>query len=218
MHAMAKLSRYFETFREPDGTEKMRVFVGGHALLRLAATNKGTAFSEDERVALGLDGLLPPRISTLEDQIARVYAGYQREPSAIAKYQYLRALQERNELLFYAVLERYLAEMMPIIYTPTVGEAVQEFSSLYQSSRGFSLSTKNIDHAAQAAQNNFYDDVRMIVATDSSAILGIGDQGYGGLAIAIGKLALYTAGGGVSPYRSLPVGLASRCSTAPRSR
>ena len=204
---MAKLSRYFETFHDADGTEKMRVFASGHALLRLAPTNKGTAFPEEERVALGLDGLLPPHVSSLEEQVARVRAAYLSEPTAIAKYQHLRALQERNELLFFAVLERHVAEMLPIIYTPTVGEAVQQFSSLYQAARGLSLSTNNIAHATQAVQNTFYDDVRMIVATDSSAILGIGDQGYGGLAIAIGKLAIYTAGGGVSPYRSLPVGL-----------
>ena len=204
---MAKLSRYFETFREPDGTEKMRVFVRGHAVLRLAATNKGTSFPEDERIALGLEGLLPPRLTNLEAQVARVSAAYATQPTPLSKYQFLRNLQERNELLFYAVLERHLAEMMPIIYTPTVGEAVQGFSQHYQSPRGISLSTRNIERAASAFDNSFYDDVRMIVATDSSAILGIGDQGYGGLAIAIGKLALYTAGGGVSPYRSLPVGL-----------
>jgi malate dehydrogenase (oxaloacetate-decarboxylating) len=204
---MPKLSRYFETFRDADGTDKMRVFVGGHALLRMAQTNKGTAFTDDERVALGLDGVLPPHVSTLEEQVDRVRAAYLREPTPIAKYQYLRALQERNELLFYALLERNLAEMLPIIYTPTVGEAVQHFSHLYQSARGLSLATNNIDRAPQALKNTFYDYVRMIVATDSSAILGIGDQGYGGLAIAIGKLSLYAAGGGVSPYRSLPVGL-----------
>lgn len=200
---MPRLSRYFETFREADGTEKMRVFVRGHAVLRLAATNKGSAFPEDERVALGLDGLLPPRLSNLEDQLARVWGAYSDVPTPLAKYQFLRGLQERNELLFYATLERHLAEMMPIIYTPTVGEAVKGFSLLYR----LSLSTRNIDRAEQACANSFYDDVRMIVATDSSAILGIGDQGYGGMAIAIGKLSLYTAGGGVSPYRSLPVGL-----------
>ncbi len=204
---MAKLSRYFETFRETDGAEKMRVFLRGHALLRLTATNKGTAFPESERSALGLEGLLPPHVSTLEEQVARSRAAYLREPTPIAKYQLLRQLQERNELLFYALLEQHLAEMLPIIYTPTVGDAVREFSSLYQSARGLSLSTRNIDRASHAADSALYDDVRMIVATDSSAILGIGDQGYGGLAIAIGKLALYTAGGGVSPYRSLPVGL-----------
>src|SRR5262249_28262082 len=99
------------------------------------------------------------------------------------------------------------AEMLPIVYTPTVGEAVQKYSVLYQNARGLSLSPDNIDRAKQAAKNCLLDDVRMIVATDSSAILGIGDQGYGGVAIAIGKLALSTVGGGVSPFRTLPLGL-----------
>lgn len=204
---MARLSRYFETFRDTDGAEKMRVFIDGQALLRFAATNKGLAFTDAERVEFKLDGLLPPQHLTLEEQVDRTYAQYLREPTPIARYQYLRALQERNELLFYAVVEAHLVEMMPIIYTPTVGDAVKQFSNLYQMSRGLSLSPANIGRAQQAVENGFYDDVRMIVATDSSAILGIGDQGYGGLAIPIGKLALYTAGGGVSPYRTLPVGL-----------
>lgn len=204
---MARLSRYFETFHDADGVEKMRVFIDGQALLRFAATNKGLAFTDAERVEFKLDGLLPPQHLTLDEQVERTYAQYSREPTPIARYQYLRALQERNELLFYAVVEAHLAEMMPIIYTPTVGDAVRQFSSLYQMSRGLSLSPANIGRARSAVENGFYDDVRMIVATDSSAILGIGDQGYGGLAIPIGKLALYTAGGGVSPYRTLPVGL-----------
>lgn len=204
---MARLSRYFETFRDTDGNEKMRVFIDGQALLRFAATNKGLAFTDAERVEFKLDGLLPPQTLTLEEQVERTYAQYLREQTPIERYQYLRGLQERNELLFYAVVEAHLAEMMPIIYTPTVGEAVKQFSNLYQMSRGLSLSPANVHRAHQAVENGFYDDVRMIVATDSSAILGIGDQGYGGLAIPIGKLALYTAGGGVSPYRTLPVAL-----------
>lgn len=204
---MARLSRFFETFRDTDGQEKMRVFIDGQALLRFAATNKGMAFTDAERVEFKLDGLLPPQVTTLEQQLERVYAAYLREPTPIARYQYLRGLQERNELLFYALVEQHLVEMMPIIYTPTVGDAVKQFSSLYQMARGLSLSPWNIDRAQEAVNNGFYDDVRMIVATDSSAILGIGDQGYGGLAIPIGKLSLYTAGGGVSPYRTLPVGL-----------
>ena len=204
---MPKLSRYFETRRGDDGVHRMLVRLTGVPLLRLAATNKGTAFTADERSALGLHGLLPPRTTTLEEQIARVYAQYGRETAPLSKYQYLRALQERNETLFYAVVERHLSEMLPILYTPTVGDAVKEYHSIYQSARGLSFSVDTIDRAAELCDNNLYDDVRMIVATDSSAILGIGDQGYGGLAIAIGKLALYTAGGGVSPWRSLPVGL-----------
>lgn len=204
---MAKLSRYFETFHDENGDEKMRVFIDGHALLRLAATNKGIAFPDDERVAFKLDGLLPPHVATLEEQLERVYASYSKAATPLDKYENLRALQERNELLFYALLERHLDEMLPIIYTPTVGDAVKQFSAIFQSARGLSFSPLNIDRAQSVVENCFYDDVRMIVATDSSAILGIGDQGYGGLAIPIGKLSLYTSGGGVSPYRSLPVGL-----------
>jgi malate dehydrogenase (oxaloacetate-decarboxylating) len=203
---MARLSRYFELVRDAGG-EHLGVHVDGAALLRLALTNKGVAFPLDERIALGLDGLLPPHVATLAEQLVRVYAAFAGEPTPLAKYSNLRALQERNEILFYALLERHLEEMLPIVYTPTVGEAVQKFSALYQNARGLSLSRENIGRAATAAKNCLLDDVRIIVATDSSAILGIGDQGYGGVAIAIGKLALYTVAGGVSPYRSLPVGL-----------
>jgi malate dehydrogenase (oxaloacetate-decarboxylating) len=143
----------------------------------------------------------------MEEQLKRTYAAFLREPTSLAKYGNLRALQERNETLYYALLEQHLAEMLPIIYTPTVGDAVKHASNLYQGARGLSLSPLNIVRAAKVADNCLLDDVRIIVATDSSAILGIGDQGWGGLAISIGKLALYTAAGGVSPYRSLPVGL-----------
>ncbi|MGD0674606.1 MAG: NAD-dependent malic enzyme [Polyangiaceae bacterium] len=202
-----RLSRYFELVRDGRGPERMRVGLDGAALLRLALTNKGTSFPAAERIALGLDGLLPPRITTLEEQIERTYAAFRREPTPLSKYTYLRGLQERNEILFYALVDQHLAEMLPIIYTPTVGDAVKNASTLYQGARGLSLSPPQADRAQAVARNCILDDVRMIVATDSSAILGIGDQGWGGLAIAIGKLALYTVAGGVSPYRSLPVGL-----------
>lgn len=201
------ISPYFDIRYDTEDHEYMEVYLEGIALLRLVLSNKGTAFTEDERVALGLDGLLPPQVNTLEQQVERVYRGFLREPDPIAKYQYLRALQERAETLFYALLERHLEEMMPIIYTPTVGQAVQHFSHLYQNPRGLSFSPLNIDRAARVVRNFPWNDVRMIVATDSSAILGIGDQGYGGLAIAIGKLALYTIGGGVNPFHTMPVKL-----------
>ena len=201
------ISPYFDIKKDSEGRDYMEVYLEGIALLRLVLSNKGTAFTEDERVALGLDGLLPPQVNTLEQQVERVYRGFLREPDPIAKYQYLRALQERAETLFYALLEKHLEEMMPIIYTPTVGQAVQQFSHLYQNPRGLSFSPLNIDRAAKVVRNFPWNDVRMIVATDSSAILGIGDQGYGGLAIAIGKLALYTIGGGVNPFHTMPVKL-----------
>jgi malate dehydrogenase (oxaloacetate-decarboxylating) len=202
-----KVCDYFDVKHDEHGREYLEVYLDGIALLRLVLTNKGTAFSPDERVALGLDGLLPPQVNTLEQQLDRAYGGFKRAPSPIAKYQYLRSLQERNEVLFYALLDRHLTEMLPIVYTPTVGEAVQQFNFLYQSARGISLSPLNIDRAARVMKNYTWNDVRMIVATDASAILGIGDQGYGGLAIPIGKLALYTVGGGVSPFHTLPVAL-----------
>src|SRR5580692_5575946 len=205
---MARISRYFEIVRDPGGNERsMRVHLDGAALLRLSLTNKGTAFTDAERVALGIDGLLPPHVATLEEQLERKYESFRRQPTPLAKYTDLRSLQERNEILFYALLERHLSEMLPIIYTPTVGEAVANASQIYRWARGLSLSPLNIDRAHQATQCCPLDDVRIVVATDSSAILGIGDQGWGGLSIAIGKLALYTVAGGVSPYRSLPVGI-----------
>ncbi|HEY2749077.1 MAG TPA: NAD-dependent malic enzyme, partial [Polyangia bacterium] len=202
-----KVCDYFDVKHDEHGREYLEVYLDGIALLRLVLTNKGTAFTPDERVALGLDGMLPPQVNSIEQQLERVYAGFRREASPLAKYQYLRALQERNEILFYTLLERHLTEMLPIVYTPTVGEAVQQFNFLYQSARGLSLSPLNIDRAERAIKNYTWNDVRMIVATDASAILGIGDQGYGGLAIPIGKLALYTVGGGVSPFHTLPVAL-----------
>lgn len=201
------IGRYFDIKRDAQGQEYLEVYLEGFALLRLALTNKGTAFTAEERHALGLDGLLPPAVKTLEQQLERLYRGYLRVPDALGKYQYLRALQERSEVAFYALLERHLEKMLPIIYTPTVGQAVQEYSYIYQSPRGLSLSPLNIEQAADAVRHYPWQDVRMVVATDSSAILGIGDQGYGGLAIAIGKLALYTVAGGISPFHTMPVKL-----------
>ncbi|HUQ03490.1 MAG TPA: NAD-dependent malic enzyme [Kofleriaceae bacterium] len=201
------LCPFFDIVRGPDGLDRMVVSVDGMALLRLVLINKGTAFTREERASLGLEGLLPPQVNDLETQVARAYRGYCDEVTNLAKYQYLRGVQERQEILFYALLERHLEEMLPIVYTPTVGEAVQKFSQLYQNPRGLSLSPENIDRADEILARYPLNDVRMIVATDSSAILGIGDQGWGGLAIPIGKLALYTCGGGVSPFHTMPVAL-----------
>ncbi len=202
-----RVSRLFDLKEDDHGRKYMEVYLDGIALLRLVLSNKGTAFSYEERVALRLGGLLPPQYNTLEQQIERVYEGFVQAPTDIDKYQYLRAVQERQEILFYALLEKHLDEMLPIVYTPTVGAAVQQFSALYQNPRGLSYSPLNIDRADQTLECYPMEDVRMIVATDSSAILGIGDQGYGGLAIPIGKMALYTVGGGVSPFHTMPVAL-----------
>ncbi len=207
MSKKRRLSPYFDIVRGPDGEERLEVFLSGIALLRLVLTNKGTAFSREERRALKLEGLLPVEVNTLEMQLDRTYREYQRQESPLSKYQFLRSLQERQEILYYALLEKHLPEMLPIVYTPTVGEAVLRFSSLYQNPRGLSLSTHDVERTAELLDNYPMHDVRMIVATDSSAILGLGDQGYGGLAIPIGKLALYVVAGGVSPFHTLPVSL-----------
>ena len=204
---MARLSQFFETVRGDDGRERLKVSLRGAPLTRLPLTNKGTSFTEAERIALGLEGLLPPYVTTLEEQLDRTYFAFQSEQTPLAKYTYLRGLQERNETLYYALIQRHIVEMLPIIYTPTVGDAVVHASSIYRGARGLSLSPANVDRVKTCVNNHMFDDVRIIVATDSSAILGIGDQGWGGQAIAIGKLALYTVGGGVSPFQSLPVGL-----------
>ena len=202
-----KLSKYFDYKVDEKGNEYLEVYLRGMSLLRLSATNKGTAFSEQERIDLGLEGLLPPHIIDLDKQIERLYCSYQCLSGDIEKYQFLRAVQERSEVTYFALLENHLVEMMPIIYTPTVGKAVQNYSALYRTPRGLTLSPLILDRIEQAVDNYPWNDVRMIVVTDSSAILGIGDQGHGGLAICIGKLALYTSGGGVSPYHTMPVNL-----------
>jgi len=201
------LSPFFDLKTDANKQKYLEVYRRGIEILRLTALNKGTAFTEEERIMLGFEGLLPPVVVTLDDQVKRLYAGFKDQASDIDKYQFLRAVQERNEVLFYALISNYLEEMMPIIYTPTVGKAVQKYSSLYRSPRGLTFTANNIQRADNIVNNYPWNDVRMIVATDSSAILGIGDQGHGGLAISIGKLALYTAGGGLSPFNTLAVNL-----------
>ncbi|WP_347241298.1 NAD-dependent malic enzyme [Thermus sp.] len=201
------VSRYYDVKRDGRGERYLEPYVSGFLLLRLPLLNKGTAFTEEERRALGLEGLLPPHVNTLEEQKERVYRRYRLIQSPLEKHIYLRHLQDRNEVLFYALLVDHLEEMLPILYTPTVGEAVREFSHIYRYPRGFTASTRNIDRVEEALQNVPLEEVRLIVATDSSAILGIGDQGYGGMAISIGKLTLYTAVGGVGPDKTLPVEL-----------
>jgi malate dehydrogenase (oxaloacetate-decarboxylating) len=202
--AARPLSTGVSVVRDREGELRLRVFVEGDLLLRCPLTNKGTAFTRAERAELGLGGLLPPRVESLETQAARAYAAFREAATPIAKSHCLRQLQDRNEVLFYFLLERHLHEMLPIVYTPTVGEAVERFSSMFETARGMSVTRDDSDDLASVVAAYPCEDARMIVATDSSAILGIGDQGYNGLAIPIGKLALYTVGGGVSPFRTVP--------------
>jgi malate dehydrogenase (oxaloacetate-decarboxylating) len=197
-------SAYFD-IKKSQGTAVMEVKVNGIAALRIPQINKGAAFTEEERRLLGLDGLLPPAVKTMLQQHDQCYRRYSSYRDPIDKYQYLRELQERNEHLYYNLVIEHIEEMLPIIYTPTVGEACRKYSYLYNFPRGLSFSPKNIDEVDKIVSSYYLTDIRMIVATDSSAILGIGDQGYGGMGIPIGKLALYTAAGGVCPFNTCPV-------------
>ena len=204
---MARVSRYYDVKRDEHDNRYLEVGVTGFSLLHIPLLNKSTGFSPEERKLLGLQGLVPPHQSTLAEQKERTYRRYLQQSSDLERHVYLRSLQDRNEVLFYAMLEDHLEEMLPILYTPTVGEAVKAFSDLYRYPRGLVVSTGDIETLEESLDNLPLDDVRMIVATDSSAILGIGDQGFGGMAISIGKLSLYTVAGGVGPDKTLPVEL-----------
>ncbi|AXH00400.1 NAD-dependent malic enzyme (plasmid) [Deinococcus wulumuqiensis] len=206
-HKTLPLTDHYDVKRGEDGHRSLRPLVRGFNLTRIPLLNKGTAFSEQEREELGLDGLLAPQVDSLEVLVERAYREFSKRGEALDKHTYLRNLQDRNEVLFYALLSRHVEEMLPIVYTPTVGDAVKKFSQIYRYPRGLTLSTRNIERAQKALDNVPLNDVRIIVATDSSAILGIGDQGFGGMAISIGKLSLYTVAGGVGPDKTLPVEL-----------
>lgn len=166
--------------------------------------NKGTAFSLREREELGLLGLLPPHIETLDTQLERAYAAFEREETPLDKHIYLRGLQDSNEVLFYALLVRHLPEMMPVIYTPVVGDACKKFSEIYDHPRGLIISYPERDRIDEILSNAIRPSVEAIVVTDGERILGLGDQGAGGMGIPIGKLSLYTAAGGVNPRVTLP--------------
>ena len=192
-------------WREEDGA--WRTALRGRQVLADPRINKGTAFSDDERHDLGLTGLIPAAHFTLEDQVARVYAQYQRQPDDLARNVTLNALHDRNEVLYYRLLTDHLSEMLPIVYTPTVGRAIQNYSHEYRRPRGIYLSVDRPElvEASLLAADLGPDDVDLIVATDAGAILGIGDWGVGGIDIAVGKLAVYTAAGGIDPARTIPV-------------
>lgn len=185
----------------------LQVSARGRLILVHPMANRGTAFTIQEREQLGLSGLLPSRVTTIEEQMRRSYAQYLRSPSPLAKFIQLAQLRDRNEVLFYRLLSEHLEEMLPIIYTPTIGEAIERFSHEYTGARGVFLS---IDHPEQVERSLMdfemdADDVDLVVVTDSEGILGIGDQGIGGFQIAVGKLGVYTAAAGIHPRRAIPV-------------
>lgn len=190
-----------------EGNEFRPVSLVGVDLLNDRILNKGTAFSKEEREEFHLVGLVPPRVQTFQDQLERVYQGYLNIDNDIQKYIFLRSLQDRNETLFYALVASHVEEMAPIIYTPTVGKACQEFSHRYQKPRGLYITPENVDGMEKMVHHFPSQDIKIIVVTDSQGILGIGDQGVGGMGIPIGKLSLYTLGAGIHPACCLPIAL-----------
>ncbi|WP_348731940.1 NAD-dependent malic enzyme [Rheinheimera texasensis] len=177
----------------------------GPALLETPLLNKGSAFSREERAAFNLTGLLPPRYETIEEQAARAYMQYSSFEEPINKHIYLRVVQDNNETLFHRLLQNHLEEMLPIIYTPTVGDACERFSDIYRSARGLFISYSDRDQLDDVLRSATKKKVKVIVVTDGERVLGLGDQGIGGMGISIGKLSLYTACGGISPAYTLPV-------------
>nr|WP_108871638.1 NAD-dependent malic enzyme [Tessaracoccus timonensis] len=194
-------------FLELDNGEQIPITVRGYQLLNRPMLNRGVAFTHEERAALGLIGLLPPGQRPIEDQVRRVYRQYLRQPDNLAKSLYLTHMRDRNEVLYYRLLAEHIEEMLPIVYTPTIGEVIQEYSQWYQRPRGVYLSIDHPELIETALQNYGLgaDQVDLVVVTDSEGILGIGDQGVGGIAIATGKLAVYTAAAGIHPRRCIPV-------------
>lgn len=177
----------------------------GKDLMSDPVLNKGTAFNEEERTKFGLHGLLPPVAETLEQQCVRAYEAYKRKDDELERHIFLRALQDTNETLFYGLLYRHIAEMAPIIYTPVVAQSAITFSHIYRRPRGLFLSYPLAEKMDEMIENRPYRDVDVIVVTDGERVLGIGDQGAGGMSIPIGKLSLYTVIGGIEPKRTLPI-------------
>jgi malate dehydrogenase (oxaloacetate-decarboxylating)(NADP+) len=179
----------------------------GVELLHNPILNKGTAFTQKERQSLGLEGLLPPMVSTQDQQVARVRGHYKKKPDNLEKYIYMTALQERNETLFYRVVLDYIEELMPIVYTPVVGLACQQYGNIFRRSRGIFITREHRGRMRQVLQNWPEENVRVIVVTDGERILGLGDLGANGMGIPVGKLVLYTVCAGVHPVHTLPITL-----------
>src|SRR6516164_3258397 len=198
--------RPYDLVSTPEGMAA-RIRLRGPSVLVSPLLNRGTAFTLAEREALGLTGLLPEGVSTIEGQLRRVYGQYLRQPDDLAKNLHLASLRDRNEVLFYRLLTEHIEEMLPIVYTPTIGTAIERYSYEFGRPRGVFLS---VDHPGQVetAFRNYglgSEDVDLIIATDSEGILGIGDWGVGGIQIAMGKLAVYVAAAGLHPRRIIPV-------------
>ncbi len=185
--------------------QPLQVSLSGFNLINSPRLNKGTAFTDHERDVFDLHGLLPPHVGCLDEQLERRIEALRAQPNTFSKYSFLRDLQDTNETLFYALLLRNIEEMLPLVYTPTVGEGCQRFSEIWRKPRGLFLSYPNKDRIEQILNHPRYNDVKCIVVSDGERILGLGDQGAGGMGIPIGKMALYTALGGIHPEHCLPI-------------
>ena len=190
---------------EDEPQEALEVAFTGHLLLHQPLLNKGSAFTEEEQREFGLVGLLPSHISSLEEQVARSYDSYLRKDDDLERYIFLAALQDRDEVLFYRLLSEHLREMCPIVYTPVVGLACQQYSHIYRRPRGLYLSFPHQDDIEAILHNAPSQDVRVIVVTDGERILGLGDLGIGGMDIPVGKLTLYSLCAGIHPATTLPI-------------
>lgn len=190
---------------EATGERILEVPLTRLQLLDCPMFNKGSAFTEEERAEFGLHGLLPPHVGSLDEQLERRYRDFQQKRTEIQQHIYLRDLQDRNEVLFYRLMEEHIAEMMPLAYTPVVGEACQHFSRIYRRPRGLFVSYEHRNDIDAILENRPFRDVDVIVATDGERILGLGDLGVGGMGIPVGKLSLYTLCGGIHPARTLPI-------------
>jgi malate dehydrogenase (oxaloacetate-decarboxylating) len=199
------MTSFHDLHAGPDGVVSISVTLRGHQLLDTPMLNKGSAFGDDERRDLGLLGLLPPHVATMEEQISRTYENYRQKTSDLERYVFLTSLQDRNEVLFYRLLQLHIAEMMPIIYTPIVGAASQNYSHIYRRPRGLYIGYPDADRIEEILRNTPFSHVRVIVVTDGERILGLGDLGIGGMGIPIGKLSLYTVCAGIHPASTLPI-------------
>lgn len=176
---------------EHESKRPLYIPYAGPILLEFPLLNKGSAFSEEERANFNLYGLLPEQVETIEEQVERAYRQLIDFKTDIDKHIYLRNIQDTNETLFYRLVDEHLTEVMPIIYTPTVGEACEHFSDIYRRARGLFISYPNREYIDDMLQNATKQNVKVIVVTDGERILGLGDQGIGGMGIPIGKLSLY---------------------------
>jgi malate dehydrogenase (oxaloacetate-decarboxylating) len=211
LHLPAKIFVDWPTMSEPSRLQHnassniVRTRLSGYDLLNNPRFNKGSAFTEKERDAFGLHGLLPPHEGTLEEQVERRKKALDYQPTSFHKYSFMRDLQDTNETLFYSLIAHNIEELLPIVYTPTVGEGCQRFSEIWRKPRGLFISYPNKHRIEQIFSSRRYHNVRCIVVSDGERILGLGDQGAGGMGIPIGKMALYTALGGVHPEHCLPI-------------